>query len=526
MYIPLNCKTHYSVLEAYQKPKDIKACLETLGLDRCGIAETNNLASCVQILDTMPNSIISIDLGDKIVIARNLDGWYEIVRLNNKVAKLETLKNIIVIYKYLEPNPMPNSFIGIDLNSNGLELRGVEGMRHVAIPTFLASNKQDQEDYYIVLCIKENDSLYNLQKKDPEFFRRDWYLRGYEDLVGLGYTKEELHNTNLIGEMCEPIKLPSTLQIPNFPCPQGYTANEYFKHLCREGFLKHGFSGERYIEQARHELRVIEKYKLENYFLVVKDIIDYVNAKYGLSGVRGSAAGCLLSYLIGITKTDPVKFNLVFERFLNEGRFTPDRIQPPDIDIDIPSEAREDTIEYIRSKYGFDRTGQIRTYARIKSPAALKAIFRVKASLPHDQVNILTRSLPADHKISDKMKDSGDTSVIMWCLKHKPDLLNQWVRLNKNEEIEGDFKNEFEQAVRLEGTNSARSKHAAGIIVSAQPLIDTCPLAWDDGLQAQMCDLEMGDLEALGLLKLDLLGVRALSKILDIHALIKERYGI
>ena len=271
---------------------------------------------------------------------------------------------------------------------------------------------------------------------------------------------------------------------------------------------------------------MIERYKLEDYFLVVKDIIDYVDRNYGLTGVRGSAAGCLLSYLIGITKTDPVRYNLVFERFLNEGRFTEDRIQPPDIDIDIPSESREEAIEYIRNKYGFDHTGQILTYQKIKSPAALKAVFRVNGKLPFDQVNLITRSLPPDHKISDKMKDSGDTSVIMWCLKHKRNLLDQWVRLGKNDEIEGDYKTEFEQAIRLEGTHSARSKHAAGIIVSNKPLIETCPLRFDEVLQAQMCDLEMGDLEeGLGLLKLDLLGLRCLSKILDIKKMIEEKFA-
>lgn len=521
MYIPLNCKTHYSVLEAYQKPKNLAKRLQELGIERCGICENGNLSSCVQALNAIPNGIIGIDLGYALVFAQNLDGWYELIKIGNNVMPLDMANNVVIIYTRPVEKYIDGSWYGVDLTSrHASEMRKIGGSRTVAIPTCLAASEQDEKDYQVVMCIRENDNLDSVREKFGPFFEKSWYLRTYDDLLQEGYTTSELSNTVEISNMCETPKLPSALQIPIFRCPGGITSNEYFKNICREGFINLGFEGNQtYIKQAQHELAVIEKYKLEDYFLIIRDIIRYVNDKYGMCGVRGSAAGCLLSYLSEITKTDPIKYNLVFERFLNEGRFTAERIQPPDIDIDVPSESREDTIRYIREKYGEEYTGQILTYQTIKSPAAIKAVFRVKRTMAFDKVNQITKSLPADHKISDKMQDSGDTSVIMWVLKHRPELLEEFVTLNKDK-LDGQFKDEFDQAIRLEGTFSARSKHAAGIIVSRDPLTECCPLIWDDVINSYMCGMEMNDLESIGLLKLDLLGLRAFDKILGIKEMI------
>lgn len=520
-YVPLNCKTHFSILQAYQKPVDLARRIKELGIESCGVAEYNHLCSCVQIIKNVPSALIGVDTGDFLVYAKNIEGWYEIIQFNNGVKNLEDLRNVVIIYSKPTDNALPGSFWGIDLNTNGAEMRTLDGPK-VAIPTILAATKQDQEDYTVVLCLKENDSLENIVSKYKDFLSKKWYIRTDEELRGEGYTEEELENTLTVASMCQDIILPSGLQIPLFDCPEGLTGEQYLRKLCQEGLERLNLTEQKYLDRIESEFAVISKYKLEDYFLVVRDIVMYINNTFGLSGVRGSAAGCLISYLIGITKTDPLKYHLFFERFLNEGRFTSTRIQPPDIDIDVPSDARSQTIDWIRNKYGWDKTGQIMTYPTIKSPAALKAVFRVKNTMSFDQINKITKLLPADHKISDKMKDSGDTSVIMWCLKHKPDLLTEWVRLNEQGEIDGDYKEEFEQAVRLEGTYSARSKHAGGIIVSNNKLTETCPLVWDDELQSYMCGLDMYDLEFIGLPKIDLLGVRVLDKILAIKQRVEK----
>jgi len=521
-YIPLNCKTHYSVLEAYQKPKALSNTLDNLDIPRCGIAEFNNMSSSVKALQAMPNTIMSYDSGDALLYAKNLAGWYELVRINNGGLDARDAENIVTVYKRPVKDPVKDAWFGIDLNS-GTDMRAYSSSRCVATPTYLASNEQDQKDYQIVMGLAQNKSMENLRKDNPHFFENDWYVKDYDTLLKMGYTKQELANTNAISDLCEPIILPNELQIPKFDSPEGYDSNGYLKFLCNEGFYRLGLQGNaEYIDRIKQEMVVIEKYHLEDYFLIIRDIVTYINNTFGLSGVRGSAAGCLLSYLIDITKTDPIKHNLSFARFLNEGRFSEGRVQPPDIDVDIPSEAREETIRWIREKYGEDRSGQILTYQTIKSPAAIKAVFRINNTLSFQEINAITKKLPPDHTISDKLKESGDTSVIMWCLKHS-DRLSEWVTYSDKGEMQGRFKNEFEQAVRLEGTNSARSKHAAGIIVSRERLTDTCPLVYDSVTKSHVCGMEMNDLESgLGLLKLDLLGLRHLDKMLDIYRMLNS----
>jgi DNA polymerase-3 subunit alpha len=524
-YIPLNCKTHYSVLEAYQKPKDISSTLDRLDISRCGIAEFQNMSSSVKALQAMPNTILSYDSGDALLYAKNLTGWYELVKINNGVMDYREAENIVTVYTKPVKDPVKDAWFGIDYNSGNQDMRACyDSSRCVATPQFLASNKQDQLDFHVVMGISQNKSMDNLREDNPEFFKKDWYMKDYNELLEIGYTKQELSNTYAISEMCENIVLPNELQIPVFDSPEGYDSNGYLKFLCNEGFYRLGLEGnQEYIDRIKQEMLVIEKYNLEDYFLIIRDIVNYINEKFGLSGVRGSAAGCLLSYLIDITKTDPIKHNLSFARFLNEGRFSEGRVQPPDIDVDIPSEARAETIKWIREKYTEERSGQILTYQTIKSPAAIKAVFRVNNTLPFHEINAITKQLPPDHVISDKLKESGESSVIMWCLKHSPERLSQWATYSDKSGIQGRFKKEFEQAVRLEGTNSARSKHAAGIIVSKEKLTETCPLLVDPVSGSKICGMEMNDLESgLGLLKLDLLGLRHLDKMLDIYRMLNK----
>ena len=519
MYIPLNCKTHFSILEAYQKPKEIASRIKELGIDRVGVAEYGNLCSSIQVLSKIPNSIIGMDIDNVLVFAKNLDGWYELIKLNNGLLKLDDTKNLCVIYKSPVGNPLPNSWWGVDLNNGGETLRKMPG-RHVAIPTFISANLQGSKDFEIIMCIRDNDDMSNIKEKYKDYFNSKWHIRSYEELIEDGYTKQELDNTLEIGKECSSISISGDLHIPKYEELGNKTSYEFLRDLCLNTLKERRLENEIYQNRLESELSVISKYKLEHYFLVVRDIVRYVNDTYGLVGVRGSAGGCLVSYLIGITTTNPIQYKLFFERFLNEGRFTAERIQPPDIDIDMPSDAREETIKWIRTKYGYDKTGQIMTYPTIKSPAAIKAVFRSRNTLPFAQVNEITKLLPPDHKISDKMKESGDTSVIMWCLKNKPELLTQWVRLNEKEEIDGDYKEEFEQAIRLEGTYSARSKHAGGLIVSDIKLTENCPLVKDDDI-GEYCGWDMYDLESAGFLKIDLLGIRVLDKILEIKELVE-----
>ena len=237
-----------------------------------------------------------------------------------------------------------------------------------------------------------------------------------------------------------------------------------------------------------------------------------------MTSIRGSAAGCLVSYLIGLSKIDPIQHKLSFERFLNKGRFSKEKVSPPDIDCDVPADNREEVIEYIKEKYGYANVGQILTYQTIKGSAALKAVFRAHNALPFNEVNVMTKSLPEESKISDKLQDlpPEDRSVIKYALNTYPEKFNQWCHINEHGELDGEYQNLFKQALRLEKIKSAMSKHAAGIIISPYNLTESCPTIYDTTSDKLLCAMEMNDLEAIGCLKLDILGLRLFSRIVDI----------
>jgi len=209
---------------------------------------------------------------------------------------------------------------------------------------------------------------------------------------------------------------------------------------------------------------------------------------------------------------------LIFERFYNAGRNTEDHISMPDIDIDVPKYAREHVINYIRDKYGKDHVGQMVAYQTIKGRGALKDVLRAHGGISFDEMNVITKNIIEEHKISDelqKMKEeTGDSSIIQWCLENWGDKLKEWAYLDKDGNIQGPFASRFQQAMRLEGTKSAQSKHPAGIVIGAEPLENMCPLILDSDTKQPIVGIEMDDVEKVGNIKYDVLGVSLLDKIM------------
>jgi len=243
-------------------------------------------------------------------------------------------------------------------------------------------------------------------------------------------------------------------------------------------------------------------------------------------GVHNSAAGCLVSYLIGITSIDPIRYNLIFDRFYNSGRNTKDRISMPDIDVDVPINKREQIIQYIKDKYGHDKVSQMVTFNTIKGRGALKDVFRVYGNISFEEMNRITKNIPDEAKIADELQEmkeeTGEASIIRWALENNADKLREWCYIDENNELQGPLAKRFEQAIRLEGTKSNQSKHAAGIAISSEPLRDICPMVYDSKNEQLIAGMEMQDLEGIGIIKFDILGVALLDKIMTIQDLLKE----
>ena len=210
----------------------------------------------------------------------------------------------------------------------------------------------------------------------------------------------------------------------------------------------------------------------------------------------------------------------MFDRFYNAGRNTKDRISMPDIDVDVPINKREDIIEYIKAKYGTDKVSKMITFNTMKGRGALKEVLRVYGNISFEEMNNITKYIPDEAKIADQLQemkeDYGESSIIRWALENNGDKLKQWCYISDDNELMGPLAKRFEQAIRLEGTKSNQSKHAAGIVISNENLSSLCPMIYDTKNKQMIAGMEMQDLEALGIIKFDILGVAMLDKVMDI----------
>lgn len=282
-----------------------------------------------------------------------------------------------------------------------------------------------------------------------------------------------------------------------------------------------------YVDRIKNELEVLQGAGLSSYFLIVQDIVNFVKNKKWLAGPgRGSAAGCLVSYLIGITGIDPLKYNLIFERFYSAGRNTKDRVSLPDIDVDVPILKREDVISYIKDKYGHYNVSQMITFNTMKGRGALKDVLRVYGNITFEEMNRITKNIPDEAKISDELQEmkeeTGESSIIRWALENNSEELKEWCHIDDNGELQGPLAKRFEQAIRLEGTKTNQSKHAAGIAMSSIPLHEICPMVYDGKNDQSIAGMEMQDLEAIGVIKFDILGIALLDKVMSISDLLHQ----
>jgi DNA polymerase-3 subunit alpha len=411
----------------------------------------------------------------------------------------------------------------------------------IATPDAHYCEKDDAIDQRILLCNNLKTTLIDINNKlanDEEapmscFFLSDnYHIPSFDEMQAI-HNSEELDNTHLVDSLCENYDILKNPQLPPFPCPNNMNIDDYLRQLCREGWVskisnKINKDNEAvYLDRIKYELGVLQGAGLSGYFLIIQDIVEKVRSSGWLPGPgRGSAAGCLVSYLVGITSIDPIKYNLLFDRFYNAGRNNENYVSMPDIDVDVPINKREEIISYIKNKYGHDNVSQMITFNTIKGRGALKDVLRVYGNISFEEMNRITKNIPDEAKIADELQEmkeeTGESSIIRWALENNSENLKEWCFINENDELEGPLAKRFEQAIRLEGTKSNQSRHAAGIAINAKPLKETCPMVYDSKNDQLIAGMEMQDLESIGVIKFDILGVAMLDKIMTIKDLLSK----
>jgi len=423
----------------------------------------------------------------------------------------------------------------------------------IATPDAHYAWKHQADDQRILLCSNLHTTLQEAYKPQfglSGFFKTDnLHIPSYDEMLSYGHTEEELANTVMMASHVSKYDVLKSPCLPAFECPKEHTEKSWLRQLCRDGWVKliadkiPKEQHQTYIDRIEKELGIIEEANLSGYFLICQDIIQFVRNNRWLPGPgRGSAAGCLASYLIGITSIDPIKYDLLFERFYNAGRNTATRISYPDIDMDVPVKRRDDVIQYIRDKYGKNKVSQMITYQTMKGRGALKDVFRAHGSMNFDEVNRMTSLIPDEARIADELqamkKEYGDdnVSIIRWALENNSKELSKWCQIkgskynedgtkwitgNWDDGLEGPCVKEFAQAIALEGTIKAASKHAAGVIVAPEDLSGLCPMVMDTHKNL-VCGFEMQDLEDIGLVKLDILGIAMLDKVMGVSDILEH----
>jgi len=401
-------------------------------------------------------------------------------------------------YLEIQNNTMPEQ---IKVNQELVKLGHSLNIPLVATNDVHYMNREDREAHDILLCIQTATNL-----DDPNRMKLstdEFYFNTPEEMQEhFADIPEALENTVRIAEKCNLEIDFRKAHLPEFNLPKGLTDNDYLRQLCYEGAEKKfkDISSE-ITERLDYELEIIKKMGFSTYFLIVWDFVNYAK-KHGImvGPGRGSAAGSLVAYCLNITNVNPLDYNLLFERFLN-----PERISMPDFDIDFSYEGRGEVIEYVSKKYGSDKVSQIITFGTMAARAVIRDVGRA-LGIPYSQVDKIAKLIPMDPKMT-----------IDKALKMEPELKNRM----ENDPI---IKKMIEVSSKLEGLSRHASTHAAGVVLSRESLTNFVPLQLtSEGETSTQYAAE--DLESLGLLKMDFLGLRTLSVITNTLIIIHKVHG-
>jgi DNA polymerase-3 subunit alpha len=425
------------------------------------------------------------------------------------------------------------------------EISRATGIPLVATADSHYTDKENAVDQRVLLCSSLQTTFSKVQEQMDNaeeialgsFFRStNYHIPDEKEMFSLYKGSEEaIARTQMIADMCENYSICSKPKIPIFDCPDGMDQDEYFKQVCRDGWkrkIAKKVKGDpelkkTYVDRVKYELDTLLPIGLGGYFLIVRDYIDHILKDGGWVGkARGSASGCLVSYLADITQVDPIPYNLFFERFYNAGRNSPGRIANPDIDTDFEPQDREKAVHYCRNKYGNDKVSAICNFGSLKGRSSIKEVLRVHSACSFDEMNEITNNIPDEAAISDQLQemidDGQDPSIIMWALENNGKELSRWCELKDDGSLGGDLAEFFSQAIRLEGCKKSQGKHASGYLISADPLDTYLPMIHSKSSDDLICGFEGKDLEEAGGVKFDFLSTKVLSVMHDIAKTLRQ----
>ena len=361
---------------------------------------------------------------------------------------------------------------------------------------------EDWEAHDILLCIQTNRKVH--EEDRMRYTGGQYYLKSKEEMYELfPYAKEALANTQKIADRCNVEIVFGEQKVPEFDVPDGLTAEEYLEKLCMEGIRKrYNPVTPELMERLTYEINTIKKMGYVDYFLIVSDFIRYAK-DHGIAvgPGRGSAAGSIVAYCLEITNIDPIRYNLLFERFLN-----PERVSMPDIDVDFCYERRQEVIDYVVRKYGKEKVVQIVTFQTMAARNVIRDVGRA-LDLPYALCDAVAKTIPMEIGMN-----------IDTALKVSKDLKEMY-------EENADVKQLIDMARKLEGLPRNTGMHAAGVVIGRDSIDEYVPLArgGDDSIITQFT---MTTIERLGLLKMDFLGLRTLTVIQDAVKFIKQETGV
>ena len=357
--------------------------------------------------------------------------------------------------------------------------------------------REDAKMQSILLCIQTGKTVNDVDRM--EFQTEEFYVKSTDEMYDLfSMVPEACENTNKIAEQCNFDFVFGDTKLPYFKAPDGMENQEYFEKLCYEG-LERRYPGkvtDALRERLEYEIGVVKKMGYTNYYLIVYDFINYAKSRdIPVGPGRGSGAGSLAAYCVGITDIDPIRYSLIFERFLN-----PERVSMPDFDVDFCYERRQEVIDYVNRKYGRDHVAQIVTFGTMAARAAVRDVGRVMG-MPYQDVDKVAKLIPTELKMT-----------LNHALEVSPDLKAMYDAEPQVHEL-------IDTSLKVEGMPRHASTHAAGVVITREPATEYVPLSTNDGLP--VTQFNMVEIERLGLLKMDFLGLRTLTVIHDTEAAVR-----
>ncbi|MFC1956478.1 DNA polymerase III subunit alpha [Chloroflexota bacterium] len=570
MFTHLHIHTEYSLLDGMCHISQLISRAKELGMDCLAITDHGVMHGAIEFYEAAreagikpiigcevyvtPDSRFSRNAGDKnnyhlVLLARNKTGYQNLIQLTTKAhlegfyykprvdkslleehhqglialsacirgevpqlilgGRLQEAKQTALWYKrifgdfYLEiqRHPIPELE---EMNRHLIPMSGELDIPLVATNDVHYINREDASSHDLLLCIGTNSSVND--EKRMRMAGDYFYFKSPEEMSELYRDiPQAIANTERIAEMCE-IKLEfGRLHLPEVELPEGKTADQFLADLCHESLHHYYPQPTPEIEQRlEYELGVIKQTQFANYFLVVWDIISFTRKRDILFGVRGSAAASIVLYCLGITDVDPIEHGLVFERFLNL-----ERKEMPDIDLDFADDRRDEVISYVSQKYGQDHVAQIITFGTLGAKAAIRDVGRA-LGMPYGDVDHVARLVP-----------SVPGMDLQKALEENSDLKNFYRE-------DATIRKLVDSARKVEGTARHASTHAAGIVISQEPLTRYVPLqrSKGDGGEAVMTQFPMGDIARIGLLKMDFLGLANLTILGKAKDIIHQNHGI